>query len=380
MDTRTNNVGSVADLQQPMTRLQFLSAMAAGGLVLAGCGSSGSGSSAAKAPSVKIAKGGHVNVLTWAEYYTPSSLNDFTKTTGTTINQSYFVSNDIMFSKLNSASGASFDVAIATDGWVKQLVARDAIAPLDKSLIPMEYVEARFLHPVYDPGDDYSVPKDYGVFGVCYDPTVVKGKITTWQDYLDAGAQPGVSGLVAASNTPAETLGIGLWSLGYDWNTTDLDQIRRAGAVMEDFNKHVRGYESAPIGQMVSGDFVMSVMSHGDARNAIIQDRKLKFVVPGWQSERWVDTYVFPKGSGDVGQGYSFVSFMMQPERQAANTIYMGYPGPAPNLTALIPKSTPLVDDIFPTAAEFDRTVSQVVNPQTQELIEQLYNQIVGGG
>jgi spermidine/putrescine transport system substrate-binding protein len=377
MDKRASSEVSASGLGRPVTRLQFLSAMGAGGLALAGCGSSG-GTSAKGSSSAKIAKGGEVNVLTWADYYAPSCLKDFTSSTGTTTHQAYFVSNDLMFSKLNSASGASFDVAIATDGWVKQLVARDALATVDKSLISTKDIASRFLHPVYDPTDSYSVPKDYGVFGVCYDPTVVKGEIQSWQDFLDAGARPGVSGLVAASNTPAETIGIGLWSLGYDWNTTNSDQIHKAGSVMADFNKHVRGYEFAPIKGMVSGEYVLSVMSHGDARNAMIQDKKLKFVVPKPQSERWVDTYVFPKGSSNVGQAHSFVSFMMQPKRQMENTVYMGYPGPAANLRALMPKSVQLPGAIFPTAEEFDRTVSQVINPSTQQLMEQLYNQIVG--
>jgi spermidine/putrescine transport system substrate-binding protein len=190
---------------------------------------------------------------------------------------------------------------------------------------------------------------------------------------------PGVSGQVAAPNTADELIGIGMWSLGYDWNSEDEAQIREGADVMKEFAKHVKSYEAGPVDGMVSGQFVMGAMSHGAARNARIQDPKLKFVVPGPQTEIWVDTYIMPKGAPSPDQAYSFISYMMEPERQIADTAYIGYPTGLPDEAARMPKSVKLADEIFVTPEILERTSSRIVNPKTQGLVAQLYNEITGG-
>jgi spermidine/putrescine transport system substrate-binding protein len=230
----------------------------------------------------------------------------------------------------------------------------------------------------YDPKGQYSVPKDYGVLGVIYDPARVKHEIKTWQDYLDAGATPGVSGHVACSNTADECIGVGMWSLGFDWNTTNTSQITQGANVMKAFAPHVKAFIAYPTDGMVSGEFAMGVLSHGDARVARLQKPSLKFVVPGPASEIWVDSYVITKHAPDPGQAYSFISYMLQPEQQIRDTAFIGYPTVLPGLESKLPTSVKLRSDIFVAPDVLGRVSSRITVPSTQGLIAQLYNQIAG--
>lgn len=371
-----------------LTRIEFLRATGAGalsvtaiGALVAGCGgSSDSTSSSATtggSTTQELAQGGEINLLTWADYWAPESLKAYTQATGTKINQTNFTSNDEMFAKLNSASGSSYDIAIATGGWVPRLNDVGAIDELEYDRIPWQNVSPDLQGQNYDPDDKFSVPKDYGVQGVIYDPSVVKTDIATWQDFLDAGAEPGVSGEVSASNTPDELIGTGLWSLGIDWNTENEDEIRQGADVMQEFAPHVKAYQAGPVDGMVSGQFVMGQISHGAARNARIQDDNLQFVVPGDQSEIWVDCYILPKGSANRDQAYSFIQFMLEPEQQIADTSYIGYPTVLPGLVNKLPKSVELPDEIFVSPEVLSRVTSRIVNPDTQGLVAQLANEIM---
>jgi spermidine/putrescine transport system substrate-binding protein len=355
-----------------MSRSRFLAATGIGALALAGVGAAG------EAASALAAGGGSVNLWTWAGYFAPQNLKGFTKSTGTKVNQANYPSNDLMFAKLNSASASSYDIAIPTSGWIPLLVQRGALAELDKARVPLQYVSSSLKGLNYDPHNQWSVPKDYGVFGVLYDPAKVKYPIKSWQDYLDAGAKPGISGAVAASNTADELLGIGMWSLGIDWNTSDTAKIKKAAAVMKAFAKHVKAYASAPIDGMVSGEFVMAVMSHGDARAARLQKPSLKFVVPTPASEIWVDSYVITKKAPNVDNAYAFISYELQPAHQVADTAYIGYPTVLPGLAHKLPASVKLKQDIFIPPSVLERTSSRLTNPKTQGLVAQLYTEITG--
>ena len=364
-----------------MSRLGFLAAAGAGALTLAGCGGSsgsGSASSGSTTAAQTAATGGELNLWTWASYWAPKNLKLFTEKTGTKIHQANYDSNDQMFAKMNSAAVSSYDMAIPTSGWIPLLAQRNTLAELDTSGLPLQYVDAQLKNQNYDPQGKYSVPKDYGVLGVIYDPAAVPGTVTSWNDYLELGAKLGVSGKVACSNTADECIGIGMWSLGLDWNSKNQDDIKRGAEVMKDFAPHVKSFIAYPIDGVVSGEFAMGVLSHGDARRARLQKPSLKFVVPTPSSEIWVDSYVITKDAPDPGQAYSFISFMLQPDQQVRDTSYIGYPTPLPGLEAKLPASVPLKDDIFVSPEVLSRVTSRITDPSTQGLIASEYNQIAG--
>jgi spermidine/putrescine transport system substrate-binding protein len=363
-----------------MTRAQLLTSAGAGALALAGATRAGAAiSSSGWLKTTDLTTGGHVNLWTWANYWAPSDLTGFTKQTQTTINQSNYDSNDQMFAKMNTASASSYDIVVPTSGWIPLMVQRGMLQKLDKSRLPLHYVRTDLQGRNYDPKGDYSVPKDYGVLGVIYDPAHIKTPIRTWKDYLDVGAMPGISGHITCSNTADECVGIGLWSLGYDWNTTDVKKLNQAADVMKAFASHVKAFAAYPTDGMVSGEFVMGVLSHGDARRAMLQKPSLKFVVPGPQSEIWIDSYVITKHAPDLDQAYSFITYMLNPARQITDTQYIGYPTALPGLEKKLPGSVKLKGAIFVSPQVLKRVTSRITRPSTQQLISQLYQKISNG-
>lgn len=360
-------------------RREFLTAGAtgAGALLLAACGGSSTKTTAARPGShVGLTKGGTLNLWTWPDYYAPSNLKAFQAKTGTKLNIATYDSNDTAFAKLNTAGGASFDMVIPTSDFVPVMASHGLLAKLDHSRIPFQYLDPKLLGKVFDPHNDYSIPKDYGTIGVIYDPTVVKHPIRTWQDYLDAGAQPGVSGKVELADVPDETLGIALWAEGKDWNTDNLADLRHAADVMKAFAKHVKAFNEFDVSGVTSGAVVMAVVTQGTARSMMLQKKSLKFVIPQPQSELWVDNYCITAKAPDPNQAYSFMDYFLQPAQQLKDCAFIGYPTALPNLQSKLPSSVPLRNEIFISPADFDRLVPHVIHQSIQGEVENLYSQI----
>ena len=277
---------------------------------------------------------------------------------------------------MNSPAGANYDLVLPSQYWVGIEAQKHLLLKLDKSRIPMQYVDKTLLAKLPKAVNDYAVPKDYGTIGVIWDPTAVGGTIKSWQDYLDAGAKPGVTGKVALSDTPDETLAIALWSMGKSSNTTSKTDLRKAADVMKAFAKHVKEFNEFDTDGLANGSIVMGVVSQGTARLAMQQNKKLKYVIPQPHSKLWVDEYAIPAKAHNVDQAYTFMKFMLQPARQLRDTAYIGYPTSLPGLAKKLPASVPLRNVIFIKPADLERLVAYVVHPSIQSYVEQLYAEV----
>jgi spermidine/putrescine transport system substrate-binding protein len=366
-----------------MTRAKFLAAsggaLAAG--LLAACGSSSSSSSSTtashSAAASEVAKGGTLNLYTWPDYFSTKNLSAYKQQTGTTINISTYDSDDVLFAKLNSAGGSSFDIAIPSSSWILTLANHGLLAKLDHTRIPLQYVSPALLNKVYDPGNVYSIPKDYGVEGVVYDPVAVGGTIKTWQDFLDAGDKPGVSGKVQLSTSAWEVVGIPMWAADEDWNTQDTATIKRAGEIMKAWAKNVKEFNGFDTTGPVQGTIALTQCDQSVGRQCLLQNSKLKWVLPGPTAELWVDNYAITAHAPDVDQAYSFINFQLQPAHQVIDTQFIGYPTTLPNLRAKLPANLRLSDIVFGgTNVPLDKLQEFVVHPATLQLYETLGTEI----
>lgn len=357
-----------------MSRRGFLAAT--GGVLAAGALGS-AGRAAAAMTRGSLAKGGTLNIYTWADYFSQSNLSTYKKQTGTTLNISTYDSNDVLFAKLNSAAGSGFDIVVPTSGWIPIMAQHGLLAKLDHDRIPLGDIEPSLLNKVYDPGNHYSIPKDYGVLGVIYDPVACGGQIKTWQDFLDAGTRKAVSGKIQLSASGWEVLGIAMWAAGDDWNTQNTTLINKAGATMKGFAKHVKEFSGFDVNGIVNGSIVLSQCDQSIGRQALLQNSKLRWVVPGPTSELWVDNYAITAHAPDPNQAYSFLNFQLQPAHQIADTEFIGYPTALPNLRGRLPRSTKLITQIFGgPGVDLDKLVSFIVHPSVQGLYESLETEI----
>jgi spermidine/putrescine transport system substrate-binding protein len=360
-----------------MNRTQFLQRAGVAAAALGGIGALRSAvARGATSGAWTAGKGGTLNLYTWPNYYAPANLKAFKQATGIRLNISFLESNNSLFAKLNSPAGANYDVVLPSQYWVGIEAQRHLLLKLDKSRVPYQYVDKKLLAKMPVPVNDYAVPKDYGTIGVIWDPAIVGGRIKSWQDYLDAGSKPGVTGKVELTDVPDETLGIALWAVGKDFNTDNKTDLRHAADTMKAFAKNVKAFNEFDVDGLANGSVPMAVVSQGTARLAIQRNSKLRYVIPQPASKLWVDMYAIPSKAHNVDQAYTFIDYFLQPARQVRDVAYIGYPTALPGLAKKLPASVPHRELIFIAPKDFARLQAYHVRPTLQEYVSGLYSEI----
>jgi spermidine/putrescine transport system substrate-binding protein len=340
--------------------------------LLAACAPSGASSSSTA--SAKLTN--QLNIYTWPDYFSTKDLAAYTKKYGVTPKITTYTDNNTLFTKLNSAAGAGYDIVVPSSSWIKQDSDHGLFEELDHDRLSLKNLDSSLLNRNYDPGNKYSIPKDWGLLGVVYDPDVV-GTITTWQDFFDAGAKPEVSGRIRMTSAAEETVGPALWVQGKDWNTKSLDDIKGTADFLTTFAKHVKTFSAFDPNALASGAIVMAQANQAYARNAILLNPKLKWVVPGPTSELWVDSFAIAKGSPNVDRAYQFLDYQLTPTVQVNETVYLGYPASLKDLKSKLPSNVKQADLIFGGAGvDLDKLTSFVVDPATYPTFQDIQNQV----
>ncbi len=369
-----------------MSRRRFMAGMGAAGTAafLAACGSSSSSStqsvasagstSAAYKPSA-LAKGGELNIYTWPSYFSQTNLSKYKQLTGTTINQTTYESDDAMFAKLAAENGNSgFDMAIPTSGWISVMADKGLLAEIDHSRVPFSNINPQLLNKSFDPGNRYSVPKDYGYNVAIWDPSVVTKPITSWMDFIDT--IKGEASGKTSYGIDYDTIATGLWALGYSMNDTNKSHLQDACNLMKTTAPHVKAFNGFNVTGMTSGEIALMACDQSVARQVLLEKPHFKYVVPSPHSELWVDNYAILKNAAHVDQAYSFIDFQLRPSSQVTDTQYIGYPTVLKGLEAKIPAKTPFKDEIFIPASVYPTLETFQVREDLQGYIEQLANEV----
>ncbi len=372
----------------PLTRRRFMSlaAVGAGAYVMlqseaAFAKGSMSAMEAAARSSMKSAgkTSNSLYLYTWGQYDNPTTFTAWKDATGFAVQIGSYDSNEALIAKLELAKGtAGYDIIVPTGGYIPEMASKGLLLALDKSKIPnFKGLDPNLLNFPWDPGNKYSVPKDFGTTGFIYDKTVITKKLSTWKDFVNAAAMPQVSGRVSVLDDPDDVIGIALWNEGVDWNTTSSAKLHTANNwLIKNLAPHVKSFDSYPggTGGLVDGSYVLSQAWNGDARQALEKDpSRFEWVIPFPTTEIWVDNWALAKGAKNVDTAHAFLNYVLDPAVSANEMSYTGYNTAVLDVQKHLPKNLPQADVIFLTTEQRKRMVSYVVN-SSFNLRTQLYD------
>jgi spermidine/putrescine transport system substrate-binding protein len=365
MDKYLHLAGSIMSRRSALRLLG--AAPAAAALALAGPGTA----------RARSARAGQLNIYSWPDYFSTADLQAYAKVAGFTPTISTYASNEMLFTKLRSPAGVGYDLVIPSSSWIEQFANHGLLEEIDHSRLNLASLDPNLMNRVYDRNNKYSIPKDWGLLGVLYNPEAVKDEIHTWDDFFRAGEKPGVSGKIRLSVSGWETIGPELWLQGKDWNTVGEADIRAAARRLMLFAKHVRTFSGLDPNAVANGSIVLAQTHQSAARAAITLNPKLKWVVPGPLSELWVDNYAIARSAPNLDQAYDFLAYQLRPDVQVRETEYLGFPAALAGLRARIGSDVPNADLIFGGKnLDFQKLTSFVVNPETIGIYLQMQTEI----
>ncbi|NEO27653.1 MAG: spermidine/putrescine ABC transporter substrate-binding protein, partial [Kamptonema sp. SIO4C4] len=166
-----------------------------------------------------------LNVYNWSTYIDPEVITQFEEKFDVTVQYDTFESNEALLAKIQPGN-PGYDIIVPTGDYIQNMAAQGLLEELNHDNIPnLENVDEAFLDPPFDPGNQYSIPYQWGTIGIGYNIEATGGEITSWGEIFDEE----YAGRVALMEDPRATLGVILMYLGYSPNTTNSEELEDSG-------------------------------------------------------------------------------------------------------------------------------------------------------
>jgi len=377
-------------LAATVNRRRFLAMTggAAAAAILAACGDDDDAATATVPDgtgndTATTAAGGDVdrnlNMFTWAEYDDPAVLEAWGN-----INLTIFNSNEEAIQRLVGAGGSSgFDIVCPTGVYIPQLAAEGQLAELDLARLPnFANLGDPWRNQTWDPGNKYSVCKNWGTTGWIYDTSIVTTEITTWADFI-AAAQTEASGQTSVLDSAPNLTGIYFWANGIDWTTeeiADLDACEEF--LVNEFATHLKAFDSYPGINLTQGSYALSQVWNGDARQGLLaveeagDDPSLyKWGIGAPETELWMDNWCVLNGAPNEAAAYDFINYILDPTNSITDLQYHGYNTGMKGIDTLLPADLTFKEMIFFTEEEVGRMRGGAVNSAQERLVD-IYSKV----
>ncbi|HEY6652339.1 MAG TPA: spermidine/putrescine ABC transporter substrate-binding protein [Actinomycetota bacterium] len=357
---------------QRISRRAFMSgsvvvAVAGGSILLSACSSSSSAAGAASSGAASPTLEDQLAFLHWAAYDDPKLFKKFTQEFGPATSIDTYASNEEAITKLVAAAGSSgYDIVVPTGPYIPQMVANNLLQELDLSKIPnFKNLETVFTNQPWDPGNKHSVCKDWGTVGWIVDKSQISRPINTWNDFIDV-AMNEASGNFSLLDAQNEVMGVYFWANGIDWTTTDQADLDAYEAWTLQMAPHVKKFESYPGYQFASGNYALSHVWNGDARqgfNSFKDPSRYAWGMGAPKTELWMDNWTIVQGAPHPEAAYAFINFILDPANSLQDLAFHGYnTGITGVKEAAQAAGYPFLDMIFFSDAQLATMQAQEIN------------------
>lgn len=271
-----------------------------------------------------------VTVLTYSEYIDPAILTAFTEKTGYPVQLELYEAQEEMIGKLMASGTSPYDVIIASDVVIQQMIHLQLIAPIDSSQIPHRvHVSTRFKNLPFDPHNRYSWPYLWGSTGVLYRDSSISPQEWSWFHLFQAERQQGMFTLLDEGRS---MLSIALKAAGFSANTHEPSALRQSSQILLRAKSSQRclGFDGSVSGKdkVLSGMAWAAIVFNGEAMAAMVQDTSLQFAIPQEGSFLWIDAMTLSAKSQNPEGAHAFINYILDPQvgAQLANYVQYGTP------------------------------------------------------
>jgi spermidine/putrescine transport system substrate-binding protein len=277
-------------------------------------------------------------------------------------------------------AGERFDVVNLDSRFIPALIAESRLAEIDHRNIPnFKNISPNFRELVYDPGNQYTVPYNWGTTGLVVRDDLIFAPVTRWADLWDSR----YAGKVAIwGGEQREVLGLTLKSLGYDANSENPAELEAALDRLLDLKPALHFLDSGPesLSRLLDqGEVIISMGYAGDVLEARQLTPHIAYVLPKEGALMWSENFVIPANSPNKASAELFLDFILRPEiaAQIANENFYATPNEAAQLL-IAPE---IFNDpvIFPSNKELVN--AELILPLSragQELYDEIWERFMG--
>jgi len=336
-----------------------------------------------------------VRVFNWSDYIDTQILTDFTTETGIKVVYDVFDSNEVLETKL-LAGGTGYDVVVPTGPFLSRQITAGVFQKLDKSKLPNlanMWPEISKRTAIYDPGNDYSINYMWGTTAIGYNVDKVKERLpdaplNSWDllfkpenaaKFKDCG--------IHILDAPDDVLPAALNYLGLDPNSTNPDDLKKAGGLIEKIRPYVQKFHSSEyINALANGDICVAIGYSGDILQAASRATEAKngqtiaYGLPKEGAQMWFDQMAIPADAKHVEEAHIFLNYMMRPEVIAKASNYSSYANGNLASQQFVNDEIKGDGNIYPDAETLKRLfVKTSYDAKTQRIVTRTWTKVVTG-
>lgn len=297
-----------------------------------------------------------LNIFSWGNSFDPDFFVDFEKETGIKLHFSHYQTNEELLVKLEALDGQGYDLIVPSDYAVKQLIDKNLLQPLDQDKIQpfRNLVNPALLGHYFDPDNSYTLPLEWGVFGIGIDKDAFEQQPPKSWDIIFDQAFLEKHHPISMVDDPKEGVMIAaLYLFGQAQVLTDsqIEQVKRLLLMQKPY---VQMYTDERTDYLLTTkNVVASVSTSAYIWQAMKTAKNIDFFVPKEGSFLTIEHIAIPRGSTKTDLVYKFLKYVYT--KEAARHNFLEH--------ALFPAITDALDEV-----ELDPEVRDLVNINREKI------------
>lgn len=264
-------------------------------------------------------------IYTWAGMFPDEVIDNFEKETGITVIYQNFDTDENMLMTLETTKGSEYDLVIADDYIIEQVISEGLAQKLDKTKISnYENINPAFMGQFYDKNDAYTVPYGAGIMQIAYNPDKVNVDIKGYKDLFDKSLE----GRVGVVGNNRVVTGLILKMLGYSMNTENENEIREAGTKLKELAPNINLIKDEYLNEdLLAGTIDVALVYQSQATLTAIDEKgsNFKFVMPEEGLGFGVMGMFVPSNAKNSDAAHKFIDYILDGEVGASCFSWMGY-------------------------------------------------------
>lgn len=211
-------------------------------------------------------------------------------------------------------AGAPYDVAVIETRFLPDLIQEGHLTAIPRQQVPnVQNIAPSFRDLVYDQGNRYSVPFNWGTTALVVRSDLVAEPVQRWADLWAEQGKVGIWG-----GEMRDVIGMALKSLGYSVNSEDRDELEAALARLIEIKPRLvdmDDYEDLSSAPLLEKGRVEAAVGYAyDALTGREANPAIVYVLPEEGALLWGDHFVIPASSPHPMAAAALLNYLLRPE------------------------------------------------------------------
>ena len=251
-----------------------------------------------------------IRIYSWANRIDESVLQDFEQKTGIKVYLNYYESAEELLTKLKVMPSLDCDMMLPSSYIIKPMIQAGLIKQLDKSRCPcIKKVYPQFLNMEVDPGNAYSIPMYWDVFGIGYNKNMVSSDKVDLNLLFDKNSV--VGSYVGMTDEPREAIFLTAQYLGLDLDHLSSADLKKIRHLLRAQKSWVGAYSDSQQGYFLGTEtFAVAASDREIVCKQMLKNDFVKFALLPAGSMLRIDNIVISAATKKDDLIYQFLEFL----------------------------------------------------------------------